>query len=1424
MGHKNKKNIFLRLISVWVILAFLSLSIPSQYVYAQSVVLQLPKPGVMVHTSSAYVPALIKGITIHPQNPLKFDFIIDTGDSSVKDESLKAETNKLIKYFLASLTVPEKDMWVNLSPYEENRIIPEGFGDTEMGRDLLAQDYLLKQVTSSLIYPEDELGKKFWDEIYSKAYEKYNSTDIPIDTLNKVWIVPERAAVYEQDQSVYVIDSYLKVLMEQDYAAMQHNLGEEPLVNSEEQEFVIPAEAGIQGNGSPIKTFGDDREAASVSTMREVILPAIEKEVNQGKHFANLRQIYNAMIFAAWFKQSLKQSLLGQVYVDQQKTVGVDTQDKQINDKIYDQYLDAFKQGVFNYIKEEYDPAKEQVIPRKYFSGGAALRTAEVLSRFDRSMFGAPEVTRGLAHNSPRSSIHSARVNLLELTPNTKSNLFAINALANEVDKSMLVQEVANINVPLEEPYRIRVLRMDDGTYVSEYVFRTDAGQERFFLKGRHEGIYLLAEYDDGGGRLEIVVRPKEDSEEEEINEKIVNVEYHPGRNEVTLVDESEVTLDEKLMWNEETNNSKDYVAGWDSFWVKANVAPNLDETIQVSVLNLKRRRTITQYSFEESGIILYFEGEHLAHEEVWQNPRQRRKQETKIIKFKLDIGSQFVSASATIEVNLKNGWVNKDNIVVEDVKRYTYEEMLALTGKYVEEEKSHGTATQRFSLQESAEPGELKEKKWPRSRVMEQRESNVFMGISDELFDKGWTPQSFSKALETLGAPEHQELKDLLLRELAEFAVDETELMSEEMRGVLRRVFTWRHVWRVDVQLGKGTKLSLKFVWDFLKSLEEHSDLNSGDCVYVLMKAIEKFPQLSSKDALAKIQKSFPNGVEDKNDSTVVGDDSAMLVAEVLDINVPLEEPYRIRVLRMDDGTYVSEYTFKTDNGQQKFFLKGKHKYIDLFYENEGGNAKYQIGLEADDLMPIGFGVEPSVILEVDPSENKVDIEDFGKVKVEEGLHWSEEAIDKKNRLEMWDSFAVEEGNLSPFLDERIETTIFKFNPGQYVTQYYFKKSGQVLYLEGKHFRHKEIGHNRLQENRIIQLLTNDPDKAYGTKTLAMIEMDSDDVVDGDNIVVSNGQRFDYEHMLGLTGEYRYIEEVAPDVDPQSDALGENADSEQLEERKWPYSRLNKKKEATVLVENISAELIRNNWTPRGFSNALETLGTSQEEENKALKEFLLRELAEIDVNEDELMTKEMKDVLRRLFTWKYVWDVADRGKEYANEKLSFKLVWDVFESLEEHSILDSHSCMLALLQAIEDNPQLSSKDAVAKMQMEFFITNLRKHPEIKKLIEDLKRQREGDGEPQGTAQELIDMSDYQQEPAVFGIELDKEITEVATDEAMYGGIDLNSDQLDLQIKRDSSGVALPLPQQPIEQMNIEGFLPVIINITPLDTLPLFS
>ena len=319
----------------------------------------LPKPGEMVLLSPTFQPPVLKGMTLHPENPLQFDFIVDRGQDRLSGDALKDETQKLLKYFLAAMTIPDDDAWVNLSPYEGDRIIPDMLGSTDMGKQMLEQDYLLKQLSASLTNPQEEIGKKFWDTVYKKAFEKFGTTAIPINTFNKVWIMPDRAVILEEEGYVFIGETHLKVMLDEDYTSIKENLKNEKL-----------------GMNKISKKKVEDASAVSSQVVRQIILPELEKEINEGKNFASVRQIYHSVILAAWYKQNLKNSLLGKVYVDQSKIKGVDIAEKDVKQKVYEQYLAAFRKGVYNLIKEDYDLASKEALPRKYFSGGLVFGKA----------------------------------------------------------------------------------------------------------------------------------------------------------------------------------------------------------------------------------------------------------------------------------------------------------------------------------------------------------------------------------------------------------------------------------------------------------------------------------------------------------------------------------------------------------------------------------------------------------------------------------------------------------------------------------------------------------------------------------------------------------------------------------------------------------------------------------------------------------------------------------------------------------------------------------------------------------------------------------------------------------------------------------------------------------------------------------------
>jgi len=435
-----RRSLFTRLISPCLIVTFITTMVITPK--AQAGVMGLPQPGTMVDLSPSYVPLMLTGLTVHPKDPLLMDFIVSTGNSGLNANQVKRESDRLIKYFLACLTIPENDQWVNLSPYEKQRIVPEDLGQTVLGQDMLAQDYLLKQLTASLIYPEKNLGKKFWDKVYAKASQMYGTTQIPVNTFNKVWILPDTAKVFEHKDTVFVVKSHLKVMLDEDYLALSKNTptrlmpmrgpsplslrgaeGDEAISERTSNSVEIASSQKAPRNDTNLshnKAIGPfDVNALGSQIIRQLILPSIEQEVNTGKNFAQLRQIYNSMILAVWFKKNLKQALLNQVYTDKAKINGVNTDDPAIKEKIYQQYLQAYKKGVFNYIKEE--PAdmslrggvadeaisKGTTIPRKYFSGGitpvrdlAMATTEEAMDALGRSA-GPSFIIHSKAYGAP---------------------------------------------------------------------------------------------------------------------------------------------------------------------------------------------------------------------------------------------------------------------------------------------------------------------------------------------------------------------------------------------------------------------------------------------------------------------------------------------------------------------------------------------------------------------------------------------------------------------------------------------------------------------------------------------------------------------------------------------------------------------------------------------------------------------------------------------------------------------------------------------------------------------------------------------------------------------------------------------------------------------------------------------------------------
>ena len=331
------------------ILVYALIFLSSGLVFAQNVSSQnLSRPGTLLAVSKAASYPSFTGIRFDPDNPLKLRFL---ADSEGKNFISQSEASRLVYYFLAGLTLPEDELWVNLSPYEQDRVAGDHLAVTDLGRDMLAQDYLLKQLVASLTYPESDGGKSYWSSVYDAVFKKLGTTNIAVNSFNKVWITPGRIRLYEKGSTAYIASASLKVMTDFDYNALKNNLSEtvDPTVE-------ITARA-----------------------LREKLIPVITKEVNHGENFAPLRQIYRSLILAVWFKKKFKESFY-KSYIGAAKVKGIDLAEKNFRDKIFNLYVEAFKKGSYDYIRHDYDKHIKKRLRRRYYSGGVVFGDGAMLA------------------------------------------------------------------------------------------------------------------------------------------------------------------------------------------------------------------------------------------------------------------------------------------------------------------------------------------------------------------------------------------------------------------------------------------------------------------------------------------------------------------------------------------------------------------------------------------------------------------------------------------------------------------------------------------------------------------------------------------------------------------------------------------------------------------------------------------------------------------------------------------------------------------------------------------------------------------------------------------------------------------------------------------------------------------------------------
>ena len=162
---------------------------------------------------------------------------------------------------------PEK-FWVNLHPYEPDRIIDPAFGRTQAGQVLLEADLEMKEASGRMQRSDTELGRKFMEVLQGE-----NKCFLG----RRQWIEPLPASIHEDGDQLYILEIPLTV-----------QLGKE------------------DSDVSPGQSCPDQDPAITTSNgelYEKMIMPAVVQSVNHDPEFADLRRVYASRVAAEWYRK-----------------------------------------------------------------------------------------------------------------------------------------------------------------------------------------------------------------------------------------------------------------------------------------------------------------------------------------------------------------------------------------------------------------------------------------------------------------------------------------------------------------------------------------------------------------------------------------------------------------------------------------------------------------------------------------------------------------------------------------------------------------------------------------------------------------------------------------------------------------------------------------------------------------------------------------------------------------------------------------------------------------------------------------------------------------------------------------------------------------------------------------------------------------
>jgi hypothetical protein len=298
-----------------------------------------------------------------------FQYILRTRAAEPREriEDLGSGEAASLVYFLTGLTLPNCSFWVNLDPWEPERIASDNMCKTMIGRVLLEADLQMKKDFCKYDNPcESDIGKKYWDMLEKKAEELVtecmkefpqeiqNVDNVSFNVVTRHWIVPGKITVYEDNDEIYIVEATLDIYSEPAYEHSTFEIQDQPDSLSSKCRGCLTRAA---------KEYG--RYAAELE--ENLILPLVVKEVNTSDQYTDLRQVYTALVLAQWYKSHCEESLFAK-FLDTENIEALGSWEGRDCLEIQKNYVRSFEEGEYNCVMEQQEGS--YLVTRVYRGGG----------------------------------------------------------------------------------------------------------------------------------------------------------------------------------------------------------------------------------------------------------------------------------------------------------------------------------------------------------------------------------------------------------------------------------------------------------------------------------------------------------------------------------------------------------------------------------------------------------------------------------------------------------------------------------------------------------------------------------------------------------------------------------------------------------------------------------------------------------------------------------------------------------------------------------------------------------------------------------------------------------------------------------------------------------------------------------------------